>query len=98
MPEQQNIEYKQSWHDEYLKWVCGLANAAIIKAMLNRRNKNGKCRNIVFQELKPAKLFADETLMPAWLPAFLFTYQTIIIGTNKPSKKNCGAAKLILFK
>jgi ATP-dependent DNA helicase RecG len=27
MPEQQNIEYKQSWDDEYLKWVCGFANA-----------------------------------------------------------------------
>ncbi len=27
MPEQQNIEYKQSWHDDYLKWVSGFANA-----------------------------------------------------------------------
>ena len=27
MPEQQNIEYKQSWRDEYIKWVCGFANA-----------------------------------------------------------------------
>ena len=27
MPEQQNIEYKQSWHDDYLKWVCGFLNA-----------------------------------------------------------------------
>ena len=27
MPEQQNIEYKQSWHDDYLTWVCGFANA-----------------------------------------------------------------------
>ncbi|MDR3127301.1 MAG: putative DNA binding domain-containing protein [Tannerellaceae bacterium] len=27
MPESQNIEYKSSWHDEYLKWVCGFANA-----------------------------------------------------------------------
>lgn len=27
MSETQNIEYKQSWHDEYLKWVCGFANA-----------------------------------------------------------------------
>ena len=27
MPEQQNIEYKQNWNDEYLKWVCGFANA-----------------------------------------------------------------------
>jgi ATP-dependent DNA helicase RecG len=27
MPESQNIEYKSSWHDDYLKWVCGFANA-----------------------------------------------------------------------
>lgn len=27
MPEHQNIEYKQSWRDEYLKWICGFANA-----------------------------------------------------------------------
>jgi len=27
MPENQNTEYKQSWHDDYLKWVCGFANA-----------------------------------------------------------------------
>lgn len=27
MPEKQNIEYKRSWQDEYLKWVCGFANA-----------------------------------------------------------------------
>lgn len=27
MQEQQNIEFKQSWHDDYLKWVCGFANA-----------------------------------------------------------------------
>ena len=23
----QNIEYKRSWQDEYLKWICGFANA-----------------------------------------------------------------------
>ena len=27
MPEQQNIEYKSTWHDDYLKWVCGFVNA-----------------------------------------------------------------------
>jgi len=27
MPENQNIEYKSSWQDEYLKWICGFANA-----------------------------------------------------------------------
>ncbi|MEO2070334.1 MAG: ATP-binding protein [Zunongwangia sp.] len=25
--ETQNIEYKQTWRDEYLKWICGFANA-----------------------------------------------------------------------
>lgn len=28
MAESQNIEYKQSWRDEYLKWICGFANAS----------------------------------------------------------------------
>lgn len=27
MPETQNIEWKESWRDEYLKWICGFANA-----------------------------------------------------------------------
>jgi ATP-dependent DNA helicase RecG len=27
MPEQQNMEYKSIWKDEYLKWICGFANA-----------------------------------------------------------------------
>jgi len=27
MPENQNIEYKSVWKDEYLKWICGFANA-----------------------------------------------------------------------
>lgn len=27
MQETQNIEYKSSWRDEYLKWICGFANA-----------------------------------------------------------------------
>lgn len=26
--ENQNTEYKESWRDEYLKWVCGFANAS----------------------------------------------------------------------
>ena len=25
--ENQNVEYKESWHDKYLKWICGCANA-----------------------------------------------------------------------
>ena len=25
--ESQNVEYKRSWRDGYLKWICGFANA-----------------------------------------------------------------------
>ncbi len=25
--ESQNVEFKEAWHDEYLKWICGFANA-----------------------------------------------------------------------
>ena len=27
MSESQNREWKRSWHDDYLKWICGFANA-----------------------------------------------------------------------
>ncbi len=27
MAESQNIEWKESWRDDYLKWICGFANA-----------------------------------------------------------------------
>jgi ATP-dependent DNA helicase RecG len=27
MPEHQSTEYKSTWHDDYLKWICGFANA-----------------------------------------------------------------------
>ena len=25
--ESQNVEYKSAWHDKYLEWICGFANA-----------------------------------------------------------------------
>ena len=27
LSESQNLEWKSSWRDEYLKWICGFANA-----------------------------------------------------------------------
>ena len=27
MAENQNIEWKSNWHNDYLKWICGFANA-----------------------------------------------------------------------
>jgi ATP-dependent DNA helicase RecG len=41
MPEQQNIEYKSSWHEDYLKWICGFANAQGGKIYIGK-DDNGK--------------------------------------------------------
>jgi len=27
MVENQNIEWKETWKDDYIKWICGFANA-----------------------------------------------------------------------
>ena len=40
MPEQQNIEYKSSWHDNYLKWICGFANAQGEQIYIGKNNLN----------------------------------------------------------
>lgn len=40
MTEKQNLEYKISWRDEYLKWICGFANAQGGKLIVGA-NDNG---------------------------------------------------------
>ena len=39
MNESQNIEWKESWRDEYLKWICGFANAAGGKIYIGMNDK-----------------------------------------------------------
>ena len=39
MTESQNIEWKQSWRDEYLKWICGFANAQGGKIYIGKNDK-----------------------------------------------------------
>jgi len=41
MAEHQNIEYKSIWKDEYLKWICGFANAAGGKLFIGIEDKTG---------------------------------------------------------
>ena len=41
MPESQNIEWKESWRDEYLKWICGFANAKGGKIIIGKSD-NGE--------------------------------------------------------
>ena len=38
MAESQNIEYKESWRDEYLKWICGFANAQGGKIYIGKKD------------------------------------------------------------
>lgn len=38
MKESQNTEWKESWRDEYLKWICGFANAQGGKIYIGARN------------------------------------------------------------
>jgi ATP-dependent DNA helicase RecG len=39
MKEHQHIEWKESWHDEYLKWICGFANAEGGVLVIGRNDK-----------------------------------------------------------
>lgn len=41
MPENQNIEWNESWRDEYLKWICSFANAKGGKLIVGK-NDEGK--------------------------------------------------------
>jgi ATP-dependent DNA helicase RecG len=45
MPEDQNIEWKENWRDEYLKWICGFANAKGGKVFIGK-NDSGKVSGI----------------------------------------------------
>ncbi|WP_016777557.1 ATP-binding protein [Anaerophaga thermohalophila] len=54
MPENQNIEWKESWRDEYLKWICGFANADGGKIIIGKDDKG----NIVGVK-NPKRLLED---------------------------------------
>lgn len=52
--ESQNIEWKQSWQDEYLKWICGFANAQGGRIFIGKDNSG----NVV--EVKNAKKLLED--------------------------------------
>jgi len=39
MQESQNIEWKENWKDDYLKWICGFANANGGKIIIGKNDK-----------------------------------------------------------
>lgn len=56
MNENQNIEWKESWRDEYLKWICGFANATGGKIYIGM-NDNGQVVGVADVDAK--KLLED---------------------------------------
>jgi ATP-dependent DNA helicase RecG len=73
--EDQNTEWKESWHDEYLKWVCGFANAQGGTIEIGKNNKG-----IVVGVVDAAK-FLDE------LPKKIRATMGIIVDVNLRKKK-----------
>lgn len=45
MAENQNTEYKETWRDEYLKWICGFANAGGGRLLIGIRD-NGEVAGV----------------------------------------------------
>ena len=41
--ENQNVEFKESWRDEYVKWLCGFANAQGGKLYIGINDKGEVC-------------------------------------------------------
>jgi ATP-dependent DNA helicase RecG len=70
MPETQNTEYKSAWRDEYLKWICGFANAQGGTLYIGK-DDNGK-----IVDLKNAKKLLED------LPNKITTILGIVADVN----------------
>ncbi len=59
MEENQNVEWKESWHDEYLEWICGYANAYGGRIYIGKDDKGnvvGIQKSKKLLELIPSKI------------------------------------------
>lgn len=86
MPESQIIEYKQSWREEYLKWICGFANAQGGTLYIGM-NDSG---NVV--GVKNAKKLMED------IPNQIYTHLHIIADVNLRTKDGKRKSPLILKK
>lgn len=74
--ESQNIEWKESWRDEYLKWICGFANAQGGKIYIGK-NDDG-----VVNGIKDAKKLLEE------IPNKISNFLGIIADVNLYTEEN----------
>ena len=84
MQEHQNIEYKSSWRDEYLKWICGFANAQGGTLFIGKDDDG----NIV--GLKNAKRLMEE------LPNKITTIMGIVAAVNLHETKQGDFIEIIV--
>ena len=71
MKESQNIEWKKSWRDEYIKWICGFANAAGGTLYIGKDNK-GKVTGIS----DAGKNGVKSTIDPCQIKCYILQYVT----------------------
>ena len=87
--ESQNIEYKRHWQDEYLKWICGFANAQIESAdggvrVTFQRNNQGNSQSLQKSSTKSSTK-SEEVVIAAIgdNPQTTLTDLAIVTGLSK---------------
>ncbi|MDA3915475.1 MAG: putative DNA binding domain-containing protein [Deltaproteobacteria bacterium] len=85
MNESQNIEWKQSWHDDYLKWICGFANAKGGTLVIGKDDNGSVVGLKNFQ-----KLMED-------IPNKIINYLGIICDVNLKKKSGIQYIEIIVY-
>lgn len=83
MPESQNIEYKETWRDEYLKWICGFANATGGSLFIGKNDKGNTVG------IKNSKKLMDK------IPNKVKDILGIIVDVNLKEEKEGGVIEII---
>ena len=47
--EQQNLEWKESWRGDYLRWICGFANAEGGVLIIGRKDRINTAYRFILQ-------------------------------------------------
>lgn len=92
--ENQNIEYKESWRDEYLKWICGFANAQGGKTKLHEPHaSNARNKNIAFA-------FYKAGFIEAWGRGISkIVTQFTAAGLKEPKFEDfCGGVRVTIYR
>lgn len=85
MPENQNTEWKRSWRDEYLKWICGFANAKGGKLFI------GKDDNGEIVGLKNSKKLLED------IPSKIQNSLGIVCDVNLHETKSGSFIEIVVF-